>query len=329
MSKRKKFMASSSNMQGMSDSIRMVKNRDERYQDANVPLNYIVTDSNNPRKLLLSKESIMQGVKRSDADYARKIAELEMIQSLSDSIRKSGLINPITLYRIGENQYQIVAGECRFLAYLLLEKETIPARIFTTKPNDYELKLIQWEENTKRTDLTLAERVGNIQDLLRTYQALNPDSKLNSTVIREITGLSSSQAEYYNAILKGPEVVNIAIDCGDVNSLDKAYFLVSKQLSELERNEAIALVKSGLSLSELKKRYTKRKKAKIKTTPKVSLGSVKNAETIKIIIDAVLVQSKYSHYRERFSSINWKDNKVLSKSFKEFISILESNDVNT
>ena len=322
-------MASSANMQGMSDSIRMVKNRDERYQDANVPLNYIVTDSNNPRKLLLNKESIQQTISRNDIDYNRKIAELEMIQGLSDSIRKSGLINPITIYRVGENQYQIVAGECRFLAYLLLEKETIPARIFTTRPNEYELKLIQWEENTQRTDLTLAERLGNIKDLLVTYQALNPASKLNSTAIREITGLSSSQAEYYNAILKGPEVVSRAIEMGDINSLDKAYLLVSKQLSETERKEAIVLVRSGISLVDLKKRYAKRKKEKPKTTPKVALGSVKNTETIKIIIEAVLAQSRYGDHRKKFSSINWDDKKLISTKFKEFLSILENNDTST
>ncbi len=324
MSKRKKFMASSSNIQGMSDSIRMVKNRDNRYQDANVPLDYIETDNNNPRKLLLTRKNILQKITKNDSDYQRKVVELEMIQSLSASIRKNGLINPITIYRISENRYQIVAGECRFLAFILLEKETIPARIFANKPSDYELKLIQWEENTKRTDLTLAERLGNINDLLTMYRAANPDSKLNSTTIREITGLSSSQAEYYNAILKAKDSVRTAIDLGEINSLDKAYFLVSKQLSGAERDEAIKLVKSGVSLSSLRKKYAKGNRANIKTTPKVSLGSVQNGNTIKIIIDAVLKEPKYSFYKETFSSLDWKDSKAASKAFKEFISIVES-----
>jgi len=325
MSKRKKFVASSANLQGMSDSIRMVKDRDSRYQDASVLLAYIIPDEDNPRKLLINDEDIINGLSKSDNDYAIKLNELEMIKTLANSIKRSGLINPVTIYRLGENKYQIVAGECRFLAFLYLGKNTIPARIFHIKPNEYELKLIQWEENTKRKDLSLYERLDNIASLLETYKSVNPDSKLNSSTIREITGLSTSQSEYYYAILRGPEIVRKAIKTGSINSLDKAYFLVSRQLNVEDRLKAMALVERGATLNELRSKFIGRVKNSKSAKPnhKVLLGSTQHPAVVKEIIELFLTQAAYQHIKPKFNHINWDDYQAVSVAFKGLVSTIE------
>jgi len=59
----------------------------------------------------------------------------ETLRELSSSIRELGVIQPITVRKLGFNSYQLVSGERRFRASKLLGNETIPAyiRIATIK----------------------------------------------------------------------------------------------------------------------------------------------------------------------------------------------------
>ncbi|MCP6769829.1 ParB N-terminal domain-containing protein, partial [Klebsiella pneumoniae] len=78
--------------------------------------------------------------------------ELEKLKELASTIESSGVINPIVVYKRGE-VYRVVAGERRCLASFLANKSEIEARVFNEKPKGFELKLIQWIENTAREDL--------------------------------------------------------------------------------------------------------------------------------------------------------------------------------
>ena len=53
------------------------------------------------------------------------------LQELADSIAEIGIIQPITLRKISDNEYQIIAGERRFRASQLAKLNTIPAYIRT------------------------------------------------------------------------------------------------------------------------------------------------------------------------------------------------------
>ena len=105
------------------------------------------------------------GLDRNDPLYERKLEELEKLKELAITIESSGVINPIVVYKRGE-VYRVVAGERRSLASILAGKNEIEARVFNEKPKGFELKLIQWIENTAREDLTLDERIGNIREII-------------------------------------------------------------------------------------------------------------------------------------------------------------------
>ena len=51
----------------------------------------------------------------------------EALQELADSINELGVIQPITLRKMEDETYQIIAGERRFRASQLAGKTTIPA----------------------------------------------------------------------------------------------------------------------------------------------------------------------------------------------------------
>ncbi|WP_165044894.1 ParB/RepB/Spo0J family partition protein [Dysgonomonas sp. ZJ709] len=79
----------------------------------------------------------------------KRIVDAE-IAELAYSIKEIGLLHPITL-RYKDEKLQIVAGECRYRAFILNKDETIPAII--KEVTDEEVMLIALTENLERKKL--------------------------------------------------------------------------------------------------------------------------------------------------------------------------------
>ena len=74
------------------------------------------------------------------------------LQELAESIAEIGIIQPITLRKLSDDEYQIIAGERRFRASQIAGLTSIPAYIRTADDeNVMEMALI---ENIQREDLT-------------------------------------------------------------------------------------------------------------------------------------------------------------------------------
>ena len=81
----------------------------------------------------------------------RREFDEEALQELAASIREIGIIQPITLRKVADDRYQIIAGERRWRASQLAGMRTIPAYIRTVEDeNVMEMALI---ENIQREDL--------------------------------------------------------------------------------------------------------------------------------------------------------------------------------
>ncbi len=90
----------------------------------------------------------------------RKVFPPEEIQVLAESIRDKGLLQPILVKELEDEQIIIVSGERRFRAHQLLELDTIPAWFTTGDPE--ELGLV---ENLVREDLTAIETAEALKQL--------------------------------------------------------------------------------------------------------------------------------------------------------------------
>ena len=80
------------------------------------------------------------------------------LQELADSIAEIGIIQPITLRKVSDNEYQIIAGERRYRASQRAGLKTIPAYIRTADDeNMMEMALIEniQREAVSYTHLTL------------------------------------------------------------------------------------------------------------------------------------------------------------------------------
>ena len=82
----------------------------------------------------------------------RTVFPAKEMEELAISINEIGLIQPITVRKLDDAQFQIVAGERRWRAYKLLEKEAIPATIIEC--NDEDMAIMAISENVDRTDLS-------------------------------------------------------------------------------------------------------------------------------------------------------------------------------
>lgn len=130
------------------------------------------------------------------------------LQELSDSISEIGIIQPITLRKISDNEYQIIAGERRYRASLKAGLTHIPAYIRTADDeNVMEMALI---ENIQREDLNALEIALAYQQLLETYS-------LTQERLSERVGKKRTTIANYLRLLKLPAQIQMALQNREID----------------------------------------------------------------------------------------------------------------
>lgn len=325
---KKKFNISGSLSQGIKQTIDIVENNHSKLRNAIIPLSRIEPDPQNPRSLSITVDDIKKGLTKSDPLYAQKELELQKLVEIASTIKKSGILNPILVYK-HDNNYRIVAGERRFLAALSIGMTEIDARIYNEKPKGFDLKLAQWVENTAREDLTLADRIGNIDEMIQAFKIVYPTAQINATWLKDKTGLSLSQANYYFTVLNAPNDLKSAINDGYITSLDKAATIATIAQEE-KRKLAINACKEGVSLVNLRKMISNFKAENNKTSKKrgrgvayIKLGMTKNPKVVEEIVKAIIQSAKFKHYDKEFVNVKWEDRNEVANAFKKLVNLLD------
>lgn len=103
---------------------------------------------------------------RPNPEQPRQMFDEETLQSLASSIAQHGLLQPIAVARDAEREegYIIVAGERRYRAHQLLERDTIPAVITSGKLD--EISLI---ENVQRENLNPLEEAEALKKMIERH----------------------------------------------------------------------------------------------------------------------------------------------------------------
>ena len=97
-------------------------------------------------------------------DQPRTSFDEESLDELATSIKKIGIVQPITLRSEGDGFYQIIAGERRYRASKKAGLDTIPAYIKAASDNELmEMALV---ENIQREDLNSIEIALAYQNLI-------------------------------------------------------------------------------------------------------------------------------------------------------------------
>ena len=148
-------------------------------------------------------------------DQPRRDFDPESLQELSDSIREIGIIQPITLRKIKDGDYQIIAGERRFRAASMAGLESIPAYIRTA--DDENVMAMALIENIQREDLNSMEVALACQNLLEVY-------KMTQEQLSALIGKKRATIANYIRLLKLPAEIQVAlknkqIDMGHARAL--------------------------------------------------------------------------------------------------------------
>jgi len=126
----------------------------------------------------------------------------ESLEELASSIREFGLIQPLTLRRIGSERFQIIAGERRFRAAQKAGLVRVPAYIREAEDEGMlEMALI---ENIQREDL-------NAIEIALSYQRLIEECNLTQETLSTRVGKKRSTVSNYIRLLKLPPSVQKGI----------------------------------------------------------------------------------------------------------------------
>jgi ParB family chromosome partitioning protein len=126
----------------------------------------------------------------------------EALSELAESIKQQGIIQPITVRKLGYDKYQIISGERRFKASKMAGLKAIPAYIRIA--NDQGMLEMALVENIQRKDL-------NALEIALSYKRLIDECKLTQEEMSERIGKSRSSVSNFLRLLKLPPVIQAAI----------------------------------------------------------------------------------------------------------------------
>jgi len=194
-----------------------------------------------------------------DPEQPRKSLNQKRLNELAESIKKHGLLQPITVeYIEPEDCFKIISGERRYKAAKLSGLQEIPCII---KNIDSNTRLIhQLIENIQRQDLPPLEEAESIQALINKKRMDNP-SYSQREASREL-GLPKSYVNEMLSLLKLPQDIKESVRCSD--TVPKSLLLLLlRQSNKINIREFYRQIKEGtLTVREAKSELKKSKDKK-------------------------------------------------------------------
>lgn len=241
----------------------------------NLKIDKIVTNSNQPRKYFDNG----------------KMSELK------DSIKNSGLLQPITVRKISNGKYEIVAGERRYRACRELGMESIPViEMNVGDARGYELSVL---ENIQRENLNPIEEAESYLMLMEVYG-------YTQEKLSEKLGKTRSSVSNKMRILKLPASVKEMVKKGEI-SYGHARTLLSLSDEKKIEEAAKEIINKGYSVRETERRV------------KVLINKGNSSEKFSGDLDS---RGKESENESQNKNLNDKENNDFSE--KEYNAYEES-----
>ncbi|HTE34557.1 MAG TPA: ParB/RepB/Spo0J family partition protein [Chryseolinea sp.] len=126
----------------------------------------------------------------------------DALLELSESIQVHGIIQPITVRRLADHQYQLISGERRLQASKLAGLKTIP--VYLRSANDQQMLEMALIENIQRENL-------NAIEIALSYQRLISECNLKQEELGERVSKNRSTVTNYLRLLRLPPDIQIAV----------------------------------------------------------------------------------------------------------------------
>jgi ParB family chromosome partitioning protein len=147
-----------------------------------------------------------------------------LLSELAASIRATGVVQPVLVRPLPNGRFQLIAGERRWLASQMANKETIPAILrHVSDEQAMEMTIV---ENLQRTDLNPMEQA-------RAFDRLSRDFKLTQEQMAQRTGKDRASVANFLRLLRLPVEVQGKVEAGELT------FGHARALLALENPETI------------------------------------------------------------------------------------------
>ncbi len=176
-------------------------------------------------------------------DQPRKHFDEARLKELSDSIAEQGLVQPIVVKKIGDNKYQIVAGERRWRASQIAGLKEIPVFIRDEKAGAVENDLASLVENIQREEL-------NPIELAQAYQRLLGSSNMTQDTLAKKLGVSRVSIANTLRLLKLPETIQNLVIAKKLSEGHARALLGVEKAPEME-SLAARVIEEAMSVRQL------------------------------------------------------------------------------
>ena len=164
--------------------------------------------------------------------------EEKSLKELAMSIKVHGIIQPVTVRKLGPGKYQLITGERRLQASRLANNKTIPVYIRTA--NDQQMLEMALIENIQREDL-------NAIEIALAYQRLITDCKLKHEELGNRVGKNRATINNYLRLLKLPPDIQVAVRDNQI-TMGHARALINIENIEVQLTLFHKILKDDLSV---------------------------------------------------------------------------------
>ena len=165
----------------------------------------------------------------------------EALEELAESIKVQGLIQPITVRRLNDTEFQLISGERRLQASKKINLEKIPAYIKTA--DDQQMLEMGLIENIQRDDL-------NAIEVALSYQRLMDEIGLKQEELGDRVGKKRATVNNYLRILRLPPVIQAGVREKQI-SFGHARTLVNIEDADVQLAIFRQIVDEGLSVRKV------------------------------------------------------------------------------
>jgi ParB family transcriptional regulator, chromosome partitioning protein len=170
------------------------------------------------------------------------------IEELAESIDKMGLLEPIVVCPLGDDRYEIITGQRRFLAHQHLGRDKIMAVILGERVDNDVAKAISLTENMVRQDISTNDYIDACTALYRRYGSIK--------AVADELGLPpnkvSQYVKYDQLTPKMKEMVDEAKV--DLKTAIRAQKAATDDSGDVDEEAAVVLAQEMKGLSNLQQR---------------------------------------------------------------------------
>ena len=197
----------------------------------------------------------------------RKVFQEDALSELADSIRQHGILQPLSVRRMGTG-YELIAGERRLRAAQMAHLSEIPCIVMNM--DDKESSLAAMVENLQRQDLDFAEEARGISRLMS-------DWNMSQEQIARMLGKSQSAIANKLRLLKHSQEILLLLRQEGLTERH-ARALLRLRSDEEKRAAITEIARLGMSVARTES-YIESLLAEKKSTKKANVGSFLNSLT--------------------------------------------------